>query len=296
MNCCTLGGAQRWSPWGAALSLRLALGPLRKALSSVWSDQAPAVLGRNRVQGNLAGMGLLYTSLPPPRDLPAFPLAPSPMYDAGKAQADPTPGAAGTPAPARRPSRSTRPLGAAGSSEGARDSPAERKNLPICTKGAVAVKDSTAIALWGRKSYWQSRVLARSPLGLWVVPGRVPTQALLPVQTSPGTGDILCLPDLPLETPVPLAWVEHPLPVSQSFITSHLGPLPAFPSPATRCQMDFRPSQALPSHRELPCQPRCRLKAPPMAPPLSPSHHPHVSELAALCQHPTKAYIKFMAS
>lgn len=38
----------------------------------------------------------------------------------------------------------------AGSPEGAGDVPAERKNLPIWTKGAVAVKDSTAIALWER--------------------------------------------------------------------------------------------------------------------------------------------------
>lgn len=44
-----------------------------------------------------------------------------------------------------------------GSPEGARDLPAERKNLPIWTKGAVAVNDSTAIALWERGSYQGSR-------------------------------------------------------------------------------------------------------------------------------------------
>lgn len=40
----------------------------------------------------------------------AFPLAPSPKYDARKVQADPTSRAVGTPAPGRWPSRSTRPL------------------------------------------------------------------------------------------------------------------------------------------------------------------------------------------
>lgn len=42
-----------------------------------------------------------------------------------------------------------------GSPEGARDLPAERKNLPIWTKGAVAVNDSTAIALQAKRELGQ---------------------------------------------------------------------------------------------------------------------------------------------
>lgn len=92
------------------------------------------------VQRNLAQVG------PPPQVTTSWasiclPSVPSPKCAAGKVRAEPT-ASSGEVAEYKH-----RPPGATGSPEGARNLPAERKNLPIWTKGAVAVNDSTAIAL-----------------------------------------------------------------------------------------------------------------------------------------------------
>ena len=108
------------------------------------------------------------------------------------------------------------------------DLPAERKNLPIWTKGAVAVNDSTAIAL-GRQgellAMWGARGAA------WVpgeVLGRVRTQGA-PASPAPQS----CL------SPTPSPAEEGQLPlasVAQSFLRSCLDPCQPVPPcpPAVR--------------------------------------------------------------
>ena len=130
----------------------------------------------------------------------------------------------------------------------AQDLPAERKNLPIWTKGAVAVNDSTAIAL-GRQgellAMWGARGAAWVPRE---VLGRVRTQGAPASPAQPGPA-VLSSPD-----PIPcrgraastgfpsprasydLAWTPASL--------SHPAPQPS-DSPA----MDFTPSPPDPSRQ-----------------------------------------------
>ena len=131
-------------------------------------------------------------------------MAPAQKYDAGEVLADPCPGQRETPLTTQGMSAGPPLLGGdrvevqgSGSTVAhlmALDLPAERKNLPIWTKGAVAVNDSTAIAL-GRQgellAMWGARGAA------WVpgeVLGRVRTQGAPASPAQPGPA-VLSFPD-----------------------------------------------------------------------------------------------------
>lgn len=162
-------------------------------------------------------------------------MAPAQKYDAGEVLADPCPGQRETPLTTQGMSAGPRLLGGdrvevqgSGSTVAhlmALDLPAERKNLPIWTKGAVAVNDSTAIAL-GRQgellAMWGARGAA------WVpgeVLGRVRTQAAPASPAQPGPA-VLSLPDpIPCRGRAASAGFCRP-----ELLTILPGPLPACPT------------------------------------------------------------------
>lgn len=168
------------------------------------------------------GVGCCAEPLPP-----GDPLAgPSPEGDTGPAPTRPGPSARDS-CPQEWPRVGT-PRVAPAPQQG-RDSPAERKNLPIWTKGAVAVKDSTAMALRERGRRGGHRVGAVGPRGL----GRSPGAPGSPDDTRQSRRPVLATPGPPVPSLCPCSHSLRPPRPPPAAVCRGQGPLCAhLPGPS----------------------------------------------------------------